>query len=149
MGAGHGRAVFEGGSTIHEVGDGSGANLSNKNLLLSEGAEIDTQPVLVIHADEVKAAHGATVGQLDPGAMFYLRSRGLPGEEAPRLLTVAFMRAPLGVIASDALRTAMEARMDAALAALRSEGRRVGRGVLESVNLGGRRVITKHKNYTT
>src|SRR3546814_20440263 len=46
--------------------------------------------------------------------MFYLRSRGLPGEEAPRLLTVASMRAPLGVIASDALRTAPEARLAAA-----------------------------------
>src|SRR3546814_10776194 len=101
IGAGRGRAVFHGGITIHEGADGSDANLSNKNLLLSEGAEIDTQPVLVIHADEVKAAHGATVGQLDPGAMFYLRSRGLPADDARRLLTVAFMREPLGVIASD------------------------------------------------
>jgi len=118
IGADRGRAVFHGGITIHEGADGSDANLSNKNLLLSEGAEIDTQPVLVIHADEVKAAHGATVGQLDPGAMFYLRSRGLPADDARRLLTVAFMRAPLGVIASDALRSALEARLDAALASM-------------------------------
>jgi len=118
IGAGRGRAVFHGGITIHEGADGSDANLSNKNLLLSEGAEIDTQPVLVIHADEVKAAHGATVGQLDPGAMFYLRSRGLPGDDARRLLTVAFMREPLGVIESDALRSALEARLDAALASM-------------------------------
>jgi Fe-S cluster assembly protein SufD len=118
IGAGRGRAVFHGGITIHEGADGSDANLSNKNLLLSEGAEIDTQPVLVIHADEVKAAHGATVGQLDPTAMFYLRSRGLPETDARRLLTVAFAREPLGVVASDALRAALEARLDAALASL-------------------------------
>ncbi len=121
IGAGRGRAVFHGGITIHEGADGSDANLSNKNLLLSEGAEIDTQPVLVIHADEVKAAHGATVGQLDPTAMFYLRSRGLPEHDARRLLTAAFVRAPLGVIASDTLRAALEARLDAALATLVGE----------------------------
>ena len=121
IGAGRGRAVFHGGITIHEGADGSDANLSNKNLLLSEGAEIDTQPVLVIHADEVKAAHGATVGQLDPSAMFYLRSRGLPADDARRLLTVAFMREPLAVIESDALRSALEVRLDAALAALEGE----------------------------
>ena len=118
IGAGRGRAVFHGGITIHEGADGSDANLSNKNLLLSTGAEIDTQPVLVIHADEVKAAHGATVGQLDPTAMFYLRSRGLPEADARRLLTAAFMREPLGVVGADTLRAALEARLDAALASL-------------------------------
>ena len=69
-----GRAVFHGGILIRAGADGSDAKLSNKNLLLSAAAEIDTQPVLEIHADEVKAAHGATVGQLDPNALFYLRS---------------------------------------------------------------------------
>ncbi|MDN5782813.1 MAG: SufD family Fe-S cluster assembly protein, partial [Luteimonas sp.] len=118
IGAGRGRAVFHGGITIHQGADGSDANLSNKNLLLSEGAEIDTQPVLVIHADEVKAAHGATVGQLDPTAMFYLRSRGLPETDARRLLTAAFVREPLGMVASDTLRAALEVRLDAALASL-------------------------------
>src|SRR5690606_21825135 len=112
IGAGRGRAVFHGGITIHEGADGTDANLSNKNLLLSAGAEIDTQPVLVIHADEVKAAHGATVGQLDPTAMFYLRSRGLPEADARRLLTAAFVRTPLGVVASGALREALDTRLD-------------------------------------
>jgi hypothetical protein len=72
------RVVFHGGIHIREGADGTDANLSNKNLLLSADAEIDTQPTLVIDADEVKAAHGATVGQLDANALFYLRSRGLP-----------------------------------------------------------------------
>jgi len=92
LGTDRGRAVFHGGITIHAGADGADASLSNKNLLLSEGAEIDTQPVLVIHADEVQAAHGATVGRLDPTALFYLRSRGLPEAQARRLLTAAFCR---------------------------------------------------------
>ncbi|PZO08673.1 MAG: Fe-S cluster assembly protein SufD [Lysobacteraceae bacterium] len=93
-----GRAVFHGGITIHAGADGSDAALSNKNLLLSDSAEIDTQPVLVIHADEVKAAHGATVGRLDETALFYLRSRGIGLAQARRLLIQAFLREPLSVL---------------------------------------------------
>lgn len=118
IGSGRGRAVFHGGITIHAGADGSDANLSNKNLLLSENAEIDTQPVLEIHADEVKAAHGATVGQIDPTAMFYLRSRGLPQAEARQLLTAAFCREPLNVIGDTALRETLVAMMDGALQTL-------------------------------
>ena len=118
IGAGRGRAVFHGGITIHEGADGTDARLSNKNLLLSADAEIDTQPVLVIHADEVQAAHGATVGQLDAHALFYLRSRGLPVAEATRLLTAAFVREPLSVLDDPALRDLLAARVDAALAAV-------------------------------
>jgi Fe-S cluster assembly protein SufD len=73
--------------------DGADARLENKNLLLSPHAEIDSKPVLEIHADEVKASHGATVGQLDERALFYLRSRGVPREEARSLLTYAFAAA--------------------------------------------------------
>lgn len=120
LGAGRGRAVFHGGITIREGADGSDADLSNKNLLLSANAEIDTQPVLVIHADEVKAAHGATVGQLDPTALFYLRSRGLPETEARALLTAAFCREVLANIEDAALREAMIAVLDAHLAGLAS-----------------------------
>jgi Fe-S cluster assembly protein SufD len=115
--AGRARAVFHGGITIRPGADGSDANLSNKNLLLSDQAEIDSQPVLEIHADEVKAAHGATVGQLDPTAMFYLRSRGLPEAQARRLLTVAFCHEAL-VAFDAALREPAAAALDRALAAL-------------------------------
>jgi Fe-S cluster assembly protein SufD len=118
IGADRGRAVFHGGITIQPGADGSDARLSNKNLLLSEQAEIDTQPVLVIHADEVQAAHGATVGQLDPTAMFYLRSRGLPEAQARRLLTTAFSREPLLAITSPQVRELLQARLDAALGAI-------------------------------
>jgi len=116
LGAGRGRAVFHGGIEIREGADGSDANLSNKNLLLSDQAEIDTQPVLVIHADEVKAAHGATVGQLDPTALFYLRSRGLPQAEARRLLTAAFCRETIGVLDDAALAALLQPLLDTALA---------------------------------
>lgn len=115
LGTGRGRAVFHGGILIREGADGSDAMLSNKNLLLSEGAEIDTQPVLEIHADEVKAAHGATVGRLDANALFYLRSRGLPLDQAQQLLTAAFCREPLGLIADAGLSAALTVQLDQAL----------------------------------
>ncbi|MEO6138859.1 MAG: Fe-S cluster assembly protein SufD [Luteimonas sp.] len=116
LAADRGRVVFHGGIVIHPDADGSDARLSNKNLLLSDAAEIDTQPVLEIHADEVKAAHGATVGQLDPIAMFYLRSRGLPEDVARRLLTTAFCREALARIESDVMRETLAEALDAALA---------------------------------
>lgn len=116
LGTGRGRAVFHGGILIREGADGSDAMLSNKNLLLSEGAEIDTQPVLEIHADEVKAAHGATVGRLDANALFYLRSRGLPEDLAMQLLTAAFCREPLAAIRDSTIASMLTTHMDRALA---------------------------------
>ena len=113
------RSVFHGGIVIHPGADGSDAALSNKNLLLGANAEIDAQPVLEIHADEVKAAHGATVGQLDPTAMFYLRSRGLPEADARRLLTAAFCRDVIATL-DDALRDDLGIALDRALARLQA-----------------------------
>ncbi|HZX71458.1 MAG TPA: Fe-S cluster assembly protein SufD [Rhodanobacter sp.] len=98
------RGVFRGAIVVAPGADGSDANLSNKNLLLSPGAEIDTKPELEIYADEVKAAHGATVGQLDERSLFYLRSRGIPLAEARAVLTAAFCRAVLGDLPNEALR---------------------------------------------
>ncbi|MFS8063384.1 MAG: Fe-S cluster assembly protein SufD [Luteimonas sp.] len=118
LAAGRSRAVFHGGILIHAGADGSDANLSNKNLLLSDAAEIDSQPVLEIHADEVKAAHGATVGQLDPTAMFYLRSRGLQEADARRLLTAAFCREVVHTIGPGELRDTLGVALDRALAGL-------------------------------
>ncbi len=115
LGAGRGRAVFHGGILIREGADGTDARLSNKNLLLSDTAEIDTQPVLEIHADEVQAAHGATVGRMDANALFYLRSRGLPQADAQRLLTAAFCREPLAVLEDEALGAQLTGILDTAL----------------------------------
>ena len=102
------RGVFHGAIAVAPGADGADASLSNKNLLLSPNAEIDTQPVLEIHADEVKAAHGATVGQLDERALFYLRSRGLPPEAARHLLIAAFCAAALADVPRE-LRAHLEA----------------------------------------
>ena len=98
------RGVFRGAIVVAEGADGTDASLSNKNLLLSAGAEIDTKPELEIYADEVKAAHGATVGQLDERALFYLRSRGIPLVEARGMLTAAFCRAVLDSLPHEVLR---------------------------------------------
>jgi Fe-S cluster assembly protein SufD len=98
------RGVFRGAIVVAEGADGSDANLSSKNLLLSGQAEIDTKPELEIYADEVKAAHGATVGQLDERSLFYLRSRGIPQAEARSMLTAAFCRAVFESLPEEGLR---------------------------------------------
>ncbi len=120
LAADRGRLAFHGGIEILAGADGSDARLSNKNLLLSADAEIDTQPVLQIHADEVKAAHGATVGRLDATALFYLRSRGVPAAQARVLLTLAFCREALAAIGDAALVDLLSPRLEARLAGLES-----------------------------
>jgi len=93
--AGRGRAVFNGKSIVHEGAQQSQARQTNRNLLLTPGAEIDTKPELEIYADDVQCSHGATTGQLDAAALFYLRSRGLTEIEARSALTRAFTGAVL------------------------------------------------------
>ncbi len=107
--SGRARGVLHGAITVEPGADGSDARLDTKNLLLSAQAEIDVQPVLEIHADEVKAAHGATVGQLDERALFYLRARGLPEAEARALLTLAFCRVAIDSLENAPLREHIDA----------------------------------------
>jgi Fe-S cluster assembly protein SufD len=66
------------------------AKQTNRNLLLSDDAQIDTKPQLEIHADDVKCTHGATIGQIDEEALFYLRSRGIDEASARNILLLAF-----------------------------------------------------------
>ena len=82
--------VFAGKIIVHQDAQKTNAYQKNDNLLLSDDAEIDTKPELEIYADDVKCSHGATAGDLDPTALFYLRSRGLPRAAAESLLTFAF-----------------------------------------------------------
>ncbi len=89
---GHSRAVFNGQVHVHPQAQQSDATQSNHNLLLSANAEIDTKPQLEINADDVKCAHGATVGQLDDDKMFYLKARGIPEALARGLLTYGFVQ---------------------------------------------------------
>jgi Fe-S cluster assembly protein SufD len=83
--------------------------------LLSPQAEIDTRPQLEIHTDEVKCAHGATVGRLDPDMLFYLLSRGLDRETAQSLLVFAFLADVLTGMSVPAARAAIEAALIAQL----------------------------------
>jgi len=87
---GHSRGVFSGRVLVRHDAQKTDASQTNKNLLLSDEALIDTKPQLEIFADDVKCAHGAAVGQLDEDALFYLRSRGIGQEAAKSLLTYAF-----------------------------------------------------------
>jgi Fe-S cluster assembly protein SufD len=93
--SGRSRAVFNGKAIVHPGAAGTDAQQSNANLLLSPGAEVDTKPELEIYADDVKCSHGATTGQLDADALFYLRSRGLDEDTARTVLTFAFADAVL------------------------------------------------------
>lgn len=88
--------VFNGKIIVRKDAQRTDAKQSNKNLLLSEGAVINTKPQLEIYADDVKCTHGATVGQIDEDAVFYLRSRGIRLEDARHLLTYAFANEILG-----------------------------------------------------
>ena len=85
-----GRGVFNGRVIVAKDAQHTDAQQNNANLLLSDAAEIDTKPQLEIFADDVKCSHGATIGQLDPAQLFYLRSRGLDKTAARSLVTFAF-----------------------------------------------------------
>ena len=84
------RAVFNGIVFVRENAHGTDAQQSNKNLLLSNDARVDTKPQLEIFNDDVKCSHGATVGQLEEEELFYLLTRGLPESLARNLLTYGF-----------------------------------------------------------
>jgi len=88
--AGSGRAVFDGRIVVEKHAQKTDAQLSNKNLLLSRDAEVDTKPQLEIYADDVKCSHGTTVGQMDPRQVFYLRSRGIDEAAAKKMLSLGF-----------------------------------------------------------
>lgn len=109
--SGHSRGVFNGKVVVHEGADGTDASQSNPNLLLSRNAEVDAKPELEIYADDVKCSHGATVGQLDRDALFYLRSRGMDEEEARGLLTYAFCRQVVDRLQLDAARQGLAAEL--------------------------------------
>ncbi len=83
--------VFQGSVVVSEGADGTDARMSNKTLLLSDGAEIDAKPQLEIYADDVQCAHGFTAGELDEDALFYLRSRGIPDTIARSMLIEGFL----------------------------------------------------------
>ncbi|MED5249920.1 MAG: SufD family Fe-S cluster assembly protein, partial [Pseudomonadota bacterium] len=110
-----GHAVFHGRIVVQPDAQKTDSEQSNQNLLLSADAEIDTKPQLEIYADDVKCAHGATVGQLDEAALFYLVSRGIEREAARRMLTQAFAAEVLETIEPAALQNYLSARVSGQL----------------------------------
>ena len=100
-----GHAVFHGRIVVQPNAQKTDSEQSNQNLLLSADAQIDTKPQLEIYADDVKCAHGATVGQMDEAALFYLVSRGVDRETARRMLTQAFAAEILETVTPPALQS--------------------------------------------
>ena len=94
----HARGRFIGDLKIAQDAQQTEAHQTNRNLLLSETAEMRTQPQLEIYADDVKATHGASTGQLDESALFYMQQRGIDKQKARQLLVNAFMKDVIGAI---------------------------------------------------
>jgi Fe-S cluster assembly protein SufD len=105
---GRSKGVFNGKIYVHKDAQKTDAKQTNKNLLLSEDAVINTKPQLEIYADDVKCTHGTTIGQLDQEAIFYLRSRGIDLEAARGLLTYAFASEMIGRIKVEPVRAQLE-----------------------------------------
>jgi Fe-S cluster assembly protein SufD len=106
--AGAARGVFNGKIIVHKEAQKSDARQTNRNLLLSADAVVNTQPQLEIYADDVKCSHGSTIGQLDGDALFYLRSRGLGPAEARNLLSFAFASDIVGRLKIESLRRRLD-----------------------------------------
>ena len=105
---GRSHAVFNGKVFVTPEAQKTDAKQTNRNLLLSDTARVDTKPQLEIFADDVKCTHGATVGRLDDLARFYARSRGVPHAEAERLLTYAFAAEVIEEVALEPVRSELD-----------------------------------------
>jgi Fe-S cluster assembly protein SufD len=90
--AGRGHGAFQGRIIVREDAQKTDAHQLSRNLLIGARAAIDTKPQLEIYADDVKCSHGASVGDLDEAALFYLQARGIPAEEARHMLIDGFLR---------------------------------------------------------
>lgn len=109
------RGVFQGRIVVDEDAQKTDSEMSNRNLLLSDTAEIDSKPQLEIYADDVKCAHGVTVGQLDDESIFYLQSRGVDRESARNMLTFAFANEMVEKIKIQDLRSLIQHELLSAL----------------------------------
>jgi Fe-S cluster assembly protein SufD len=108
----HARGVFQGRIEVARAAQKTDGYQMNQALLLSPTAEIDIKPELEIFADDVKCSHGATIGALDPEQIFYLRSRGIPEEQARAILIRAFLTEALAPVTHEAARALFEAAIE-------------------------------------
>ena len=95
------KGVFHGRILVHNEAQKTDAKQTNRNLLLSEKAQVDTKPQLEIYADDVKCTHGATTGQIDNEALYYLRARGINLEDAKLIMIRSFTEELLEFISSN------------------------------------------------
>jgi Fe-S cluster assembly protein SufD len=109
------RAIVQGRINVWQYAQKTDARMMSNALLLSEGSEVVNKPELEIYADDVQCAHGATSGQIDEEALFYLRSRGIPRRQAERLLIESFLLATIEGIGDADFAEVLAARMRAAL----------------------------------
>lgn len=114
------RTVFNGKVVVQATGQQAQAHQLSRNLLLSPQAEIDTRPELEIYTDDVKCTHGASVGELDPDALFYLQSRGIEQEEARAMLLQAFVQDQLATL-PEAIQVVMAPFLEKKLAQISGE----------------------------
>ncbi|UCD38598.1 MAG: Fe-S cluster assembly protein SufD [Fidelibacterota bacterium] len=105
---GHGRAIFNGRIVVHPDAQKTNAVQSNRNLMLSDQALVNTNPQLEIYADDVKCAHGSTVGQIDEETLFYFRTRGIDRDTAQNLLVDGFAREIIRQIAAESVRISVQ-----------------------------------------
>jgi Fe-S cluster assembly protein SufD len=105
---GQAKAVFNGRVLVRKDAQKTDSKQTNKNLVLSDNAVIDSKPELQIFADDVRCTHGATIGQLDAESIFYLKSRGIGAGEARKLLTYAFAQDVVNLIKAEPVRAALE-----------------------------------------
>ena len=112
---GQSRAVFGGNVTVRKDAQKTDAQQTDKNLLLSEQAEVDSKPSLLIYADDVKCGHGATAGHIDADTVFYMRSRGLDLPTASRILIHAFASEIIDTVALEPLREYLNDQFESAI----------------------------------
>jgi Fe-S cluster assembly protein SufD len=118
----HSHGVFHGRIIVHKDAQKTDAKQTNRNLLLSDNAQIDTKPQLEIYADDVKCTHGATIGQIEEDALFYLRSRGIDEASARKLLLLAFANECLDRMQQQTVRSYVEALISQSLVQVAATG---------------------------
>lgn len=118
---GRAKGVFDGRIIVRQDAQQTDSTQNNRNLLLTDTADANAKPTLEIYADDVKCAHGTTVGQLDKAQLVYLRSRGIPLDVAKRMLTEAFVADRVQQLHDEQLRDRLQAFVDTKLAAVQEE----------------------------
>jgi Fe-S cluster assembly protein SufD len=112
---GRAQGVFNGKICVHKTAAQTDAAQTNKNLLLSETARVNSKPQLEIFHNDVRCRHGSSTGQLDPNAVFYLRARGIDPDTARQLLTAAFLNDVIQHVRTESIRDQIAEQVQQAL----------------------------------